>query len=471
MDVVMLSRLQFAAAVFFHFIFVPLTLGLSVLLAVMETIYVRTGNETYKRMAKFWGKLFLINFALGVVTGITLEFQFGTNWSRYSEFVGDVFGPLLAIEATVAFFLESTFIAVWHFGWDKVSKRVHLFAIWAVAVAGNLSAVWIILANGWMQNPVGFEIVNGRAVLAGTEGFLAVLSNSFAWSQFLHTVMASWMVGGFFVLGISSWHLVRGNEKDFFRRSFKLAAGFTAVLAVLLAVQGHHHGMEVAKTQPAKMAAMESHWETKEGGTPLYLLVWPDEKNKTNLIEAIPLPGMLSILAYADPNKPVPGLKEAAAADFDAFTELRGLKKDAPVAGATAPGHEPKLIAKEDAIPPVLLTFLSFRFMAGLAVVFIALGLGAWFYRNRIEEKPLLAKLLTWAIPLPYLAIMAGWALAEVGRQPWIVYKVMMTHQAVSPVPAGSVGLSLAAFIAVYTLLGVVDIYLLQKFAKKGPAA
>ncbi len=491
MDVVMLSRLQFAVAVFFHFIFVPLTLGLSVLLAIMETIYVRTGNEQYKRMAKFWGKLFLINFALGVVTGITLEFQFGTNWSRYSEFVGDVFGPLLAIEATVAFFLESTFIAVWHFGWDKVSKRVHLFAIWAVAVAGNLSAVWIILANGWMQNPVGFDIVNGRAVLDGIEGFLAAVSNSFAWSQFFHTIIASWMLGGFFVLGVSAWHLRRGGNVDFFRKSFKLAAGFTAVLAIVLAVQGHQHGMEVAKTQPAKLAAMESHWETTEGGTPLYLLVWPDEANKKNLFEAIPLPGMLSFLAYADFNKPVPGLKDAAAADFAAFVDMwRDAAKKAEgspagekisamlaefekgqVSGATAPGHEPVVIAKEDALPPVLLTFLSFRFMAGMAVVFILLGIGAWLYRERIEEKPLLARLLTWAIPLPYLAIMAGWMLAEVGRQPWIVHKVMMTHQAVSPVPAGNVGLSLAAFIAVYTLLGVIDIYLLQKYAKKGPAA
>ncbi len=491
MDVVMLSRLQFAVAVFFHFIFVPLTLGLSVLLAVMETIYVRTGNELYKRMAKFWGKLFLINFALGVVTGITLEFQFGTNWSRYSEFVGDVFGPLLAIEATVAFFLESTFIAVWHFGWDKVSKRVHLFAIWAVAVAGNLSAVWIILANGWMQNPVGFTITDGRAVLDGTQGFLAAVTNGFAWSQFLHTIIASWMLGGFFVLGVSAWHLRRGGHVDFFRCSFKLAAGFTAVLAIILAVQGHQHGMEVARTQPAKLAAMESHWETSEGGTPLYLLVWPDEANKTNLFQAIPLPGALSFLAYSDFNKPVPGLKDAAAADFDAFVEGRreaakaaegtpaGEKLAASqesldkgeVVGATAPGHEPKIITKEDALPPVLLTFLSFRFMAGMAVVFILLGVGAWIYRNRIEEKPLLARLLTWAIPLPYLAIMAGWMLAEVGRQPWIVYKVMMTHEAVSPVPAGNVGLSLAAFMAVYTLLGVIDIYLLRKYATKGPAA
>ncbi|MEG2140283.1 MAG: cytochrome ubiquinol oxidase subunit I, partial [Bilophila sp.] len=216
MDVVMLSRLQFAVAVFFHFIFVPLTLGLAVLLAIMETKYVRTGDEVYKRMAKFWGKLFLINFTLGVVTGITLEFQFGTNWSRYSEYVGDIFGSLLAIEATAAFFLESTFLAVWAFGWEKVSKKVHLLAIWLVAIASNLSALWIIFANGWMQNPVGYVLRNGRAELAD---FFAVITNPFAWGQYGHTIFASWMLAGFFVLGISAWHLARKSHMDFFKLS------------------------------------------------------------------------------------------------------------------------------------------------------------------------------------------------------------------------------------------------------------
>ena len=228
MDLVMLSRLQFAVAVFFHFIFVPLTLGLTVLLAIMETIYVRTGDETYKRMAKFWGKLFLINFALGVVTGITLEFQFGTNWSKYSAYVGDIFGSLLAIEATAAFFLESTFVAVWAFGWNKVGKKVHCFAIWAVAFASNLSAVWIIIANGFMQNPVGYAIRNGRAEL---ENFLTVIANPYAWGQFFHTIFSSWMLAGFFVLAVCAWHLLRKNADPVFARSVKIAAPFTLVLA------------------------------------------------------------------------------------------------------------------------------------------------------------------------------------------------------------------------------------------------
>ncbi len=430
-DVVLLSRLQFAVAVFFHFVFVPLTLGLVVLLAIMETLYVRTGNEVYKRMCKFWGKLFLINFTLGVVTGITLEFQFGTNWSRYSEYVGDIFGSLLAIEATAAFFLESTFIAVWAFGWEKVSKKVHLFAIWMVAIASNISALWIIFANGWMQNPVGYVIRNGRAELAD---FFAVITNPFAWGQYLHTIFAAWMLGGFFVLGISAWHLVRKNELDFFKRSVRIAAPFTLLFAILVALQGHHHGQTVAKYQPAKLAAMESHWET-EAPAPMYLLVWPDEKNRTNAIQALPIPGFLSFLAYGN---------------FDAKVE-----------GLNA-------FPKEDT-PPVLPVFLSFRFMVTAAGLFILLALLAYVYRNKLEEKPLVAKALIWIIPIPYIAIMAGWTVAEVGRQPWIVYGMMRTADAVSPVPASSVMISLFTFIGVYSLLGILDIYLLRKFALKGP--
>jgi cytochrome d ubiquinol oxidase subunit I len=433
MDVVMLSRLQFAVAVFFHFIFVPLTLGLSVLLAVMEALYVRTGEEVYKRMAKFWGKLFLINFALGVVTGITLEFQFGTNWSRYSEYVGDIFGSLLAIDATLAFFLESTFLAVWAFGWDKVSKKVHLFAICAVAFASNMSALWIIIANGWMQNPVGYVIRNGRAEL---DNFLTVLSNPFAWGQYFHTIFASWMLGGFFVLGVSAWHLLRRNEMDFFGRSFRIAAPFTLAFAILVAVQGHSHGNTVAEIQPAKLAAMESHWETGKG-VPMYLLAMPDEKNEGNLVQAIGIPKLLSVLAFNDPDAEVKGLK-----DFP----------------------------KEDR-PPVLITFLSFRAMVGLGTLFpIVAGL-AYLWRKRPEEKAWLLRVLPWLIPLPYIAIMAGWTVAEVGRQPWIVHGLMRTTDAVSPVPAASVATSLLAFTVVYTFLGVLDIYLLRKYAIKGPKA
>lgn len=433
MDVILLSRLQFAVAVFFHFIFVPLTLGLVVLLAIMETLYVRTGDEIYKRMTKFWGKLFLINFTLGVVTGITLEFQFGTNWSRYSEYVGDIFGSLLAIEATAAFFLESTFLAVWAFGWEKVSKKVHLAAIWLVAIASNLSAFWIILANGWMQNPVGYVLRNGRAEL---ESFIEVITNSFAWGQYAHTILASWMLGGFFVLGVSAWHLARKNELDFFKRSVRIAAPFTLILVLLLGLQGHHHAQVVAEMQPVKLAAMESHWET-DTHVPMYLLAWPDQENGENLIEALPVPSMLSILAFNSPSAEVKGLNAFPAED----------------------------------IPPVLPTFLSFRFMVGCAGIFVILAVLAWWYRKDLENHPRVLKALAYVIPLPYLGIMAGWAVAEIGRQPWIVYGLMRTSDAVSPVPASSVGISLVAFIVIYSFLGILDIYLLRKYALKGPEA
>ncbi len=431
MDVVMLSRIQFAVAVFFHFIFVPLTLGLSVLIAVMQTKYMFTRNETYKRMAKFWGKLFLINFALGVVTGITLEFQFGTNWSRYSAFVGDIFGSLLAIEATVAFFLESTFIAVWAFGWERVHEKVHLAAIWAVAIAGNLSAIFIILANGFMQNPIGYVIRNGRAEL---DNFLTVLTNEYAWGQFFHTISSAWMLGGFFVLGVSAWHLVRKNEVDFFQRSVRIAAPFTLVLTLVVAMTGHHQGNTVAKLQPAKLAAMESHWETQTNA-PFYLLTMPNSDETGNVIQALPIPGALSFLAFNH---------------FDA--EVLGLND----------------IPKEDR-PPVLPVFLSFRLMVGLGTLFILLAAVAWLKREKIGDTPWLARTLTYIIPLPYIAIMAGWAIAEIGRQPWIVYGLMRTSDAVSPVPASSVTISLIAFILVYSFLGAIDIYLLKKYACKGP--
>ena len=435
MDVVMLSRLQFAVAVFFHFIFVPLTLGLSVILAWMETRYVRTGDEIWKRHVKFWGKLFLINFTLGVVTGITLEFQFGTNWSRYSEYVGDIFGSLLAIEATVAFFLESTFLAVWHFGWNKLGKKAHCACIWLVALAGNLSALWIILANGFMQHPVGY-VINEAAGQAELSNFWEVVFNGYAWGMYAHTILASWALGGFFVLGVSAWHLLRKSHMDFFRRSFRMVAPYTLALTLILALSGDQQGKAVAEHQPAKLAAMESHWE---GGrnVPFYLLVWPDPENERNSVETLGIPGLLSWISFGSADAEVKGLK-----DFP----------------------------KEDR-PPVSATFWSFRGMVTLGALFIALALAATLQRKRETPCPRLLKALVWNIPLPYIGLMLGWAVAEIGRQPWIVHGLMRTSDAVSPVPSSSVAISLGAFIVVYSVLGILDIYLLRKYALKGPDA
>ncbi len=431
MDIVFASRLQFAVATMFHFIFVPLTLGLSVLTAIYETLYVRTRDEDYKRAAKFWGKLFLINFALGVVTGITLEFQFGTNWSRYSEYVGDVFGPLLAIEATLAFFLESTFIAVWAFGWKKLSPKLHALSIWLVALASSVSALWILLANGWMQHPVGYVLKNGRAELAS---FVQVVTNKFGWLEFLHVVPGAYVVAGFFVMGICAYHLRRGNEVEFFKKSFRIAAIFSLIFSLFVAIEGHFHGSEVAKTQPAKLAAMEALWETQKPA-PFFMFLVPDEAHERNSTELIKIPGLLSFLAY------------------DSFkAEVKGLKE------------WPK-----EQRPPVAITFWSFRIMVGLGTLFILLSLLAFWWRSCPETKSWLLGLLLWSIPLPYLAHQFGWLVAEVGRQPWIVYGLMKTSEAVSPISAAQVGISLPAFIVLYTLLGVVDIYLLVKFAKKGP--
>jgi cytochrome d ubiquinol oxidase subunit I len=431
MDVLMLSRLQFAAATMFHFLFVPLTLGLSVLTAIFETMYVKTGDDDYKRAAKFWGKLFLINFALGIVTGITLEFQFGTNWSRYSKYVGDIFGPLLAIEATLAFFLESTFIGVWIFTWEKVSKRIHAFFIWMVAMASSISALWILIANGWMQHPVGYVMRNGRAEL---DDFMTVITNKFAILEFLHTVSGAYILSGFFVMGVSAYHLLRRNEMAFFKKSFSIAASFALIFALFEAFTGDFSGVEVAHTQPAKLAAMESHWETGSN-VPMYLLAIPDQKNEKNSIETLPIPGMLSLLAFHDPTAEVKGLK--------AFPR--------------------------DDIPPVTLTFLSFRIMVGLGALFIFLAAFGWLKRKNIEHYPAYLRLMICAIVLPYLAIETGWIVAEVGRQPWIVYGLMRTSDAVSVLATSQVAISLAAFVILYTFLGVVDFYLLAKYARKGP--
>lgn len=432
MDVVMLSRLQFYATSAFHFLFVPLTLGLSWIVAYMETQYVRTGDETYLAMTKFWGKIFLINFAVGLVTGITLEFQFGTNWSGYSAYVGDIFGSLLAIEATAAFFLESTFIGVWIFGWQKLSKKAHAGVAWLIAIGSNLSAVWILIANSWMQHPVGYTIRNGRAELTD---FFAVITQKFAVLQVIHVLSSALLLAGFLIMGISAYHLLKKQHIDFFSRSFRIGLVCGLVGSLVVAVEGDLHAKDVTEKQPVKLAAMESLWETTRQA-PIYLLAIPDEENGRNAIELLPIPGVLSFLGHGDFNAEVKGL--------NAFPR--------------------------DERPPVLAVFLAFRGMVALGAYFILITLYGMLRRNKLLESPLLLKAMLFSIPLPYLAIQLGWIVTELGRQPWIVWGMMRTSEAASPIAASQVITTLVGFTLVYSLLGFAGYYLIIKHAKQGPA-
>ncbi|MBI4965670.1 MAG: cytochrome ubiquinol oxidase subunit I [Desulfomonile tiedjei] len=435
MDVLWLSRVQFAVATMFHFIFVPLTLGLSILIAIMESVYVRTGNEEYKRMAKFWGRIFLINFVVGVVTGLTLEFQFGTNWAGYSKYVGDIFGSLLAIEATVAFFLESTFIAIWAFGWNKVSAKFHAACIWIVAIASTMSAYWILVANSFMQQPVGYVIRNGRAELAD---FWAIITQPFAILTFLHTVFFGYIVAGFFVVGVSAYHLLHNSHKALFSKCFRMALVFSFIFSFAEIVVGDLQGRKMAVAQPSKLAAVESIWETQRGA-PFYMLLIPDEARERNIVEAFGIPKFLSRLVYGDWNAEVKGLKEW-----------------------------PK-----DERPPVTLVFWSFRFMVALGFLFALvtlIGMYLTYLKKNVESRRWYLKIMMYAIPLPYIAAQLGWLVREVGRQPWIVYGVMKTSEAVSPIAAYQVLVSLIAFILLYSLLGLTAFVLIIGEIRKGPA-
>jgi cytochrome d ubiquinol oxidase subunit I len=433
MDPGSLSRLQFDLATFFHFIYVPLTLGLAPFIAVMQTGYVRTGDEVYKRQAKFGGRIFLINFALGVVTGITLEFQFGTNWANYSKYVGDIFGSLLAIEATVAFFLESTFIAVWAFGWDRLPKKLHLLSIWLVSAAGILSALWILIANGFMQNPVGYAQEGQRLVLAS---FTEALTNPYGWHMYFHTVFGSFVLAGFLVMGISAWRLFCGEHTSFFHVSFKLGASFAFIFSVLTLLVGHQLGQVTAKYQPAKLAAMESQWETKAQAPMNLIVIPPFGDEEENFYEGLAIPGMMSFLATNDSQATIKGLKAFPAQDR----------------------------------PPVWPVFLSFRGMAALGCLFLGVSFLAMLLRGCAPQLRWILLGFVAMIPLPYLALQLGWVVTEVGRQPWVVYNLMRTSQ------AGSVGLdwyqvagSLAVMGAIYTVLTLVGIFFMGKCALSDP--
>lgn len=442
MSELILSRLQFAVTTSYHFLFVPLTLGLSVLVALMETWYVKTGDETYKKMAKFWGKLFLINFAMGVVTGLVQEFQFGMNWSEYSRFMGDIFGAPLAIEALLAFFIESTFLGVWIFGWDKLSKKAHCMSIWLVAIASNLSALWILIANSFMQEPVGYVLRNGRAEMVD---FLAVVTNKHVFYQFPHTVLSGFTTAAFFVLGISAYHLLKKQYTDIFLRSMKFALVFGIISVFGVAGIGHSQGMHLVEVQPMKMAATEAHWETEDpAGLNLFAIV--DNENKENSFE-IKIPRMLSFLSYGSFTGEVKGINDLQAEAVQQHGE-------------------------GNYIPSVTSLFWSFRIMVGVGTLLVLVILaGAFLYKTkRLADTGWFLRLLLWAIPLPYLANLTGWYMAEAGRQPWIVYGLQKTADGISTsVSAGYIWISLIGFTLLYGVLAVVDVYLITKFVKRGP--
>jgi cytochrome d ubiquinol oxidase subunit I len=437
--VVTLSRWQFALTTVYHFFFVPLTIGLSLMVAIMQTIYYKTGDVIYKQMTKYWGKLFLINFAMGVVTGIVMEFQFGMNWSEYSRFVGDIFGAPLAIEALVAFFLESTFIGIWIFGWDKLSKKVHLLSIWLVAIGSTLSAFWILVANSFMQAPMGFVVDNGRLIM---NDFGALVANPNVWVQFPHTVLGGYTTGALFIIGISAYFLYRKKHVDFFQRSFQIAALFGVISVLLVILVGHTQGQHMVQTQPMKMAAAEALWET-ENPASFSILSFVDQKNQKDIF-SIRIPAVLSLLSYNRFQGEVKGIKE--------------LQSE----------YEQKF-GSGNYIPPITLNYWAFRAMVGSGfLMFFLTALGLYWIMTRKILKAKLLRFFPLAIGLPYLANSSGWILTEVGRQPWVVFGYLKTSDAISPnLTVGMLWLSVIGFTLVYGALMVVDVYLLAKFAQK----
>jgi len=444
MDAVALGRLQFAITTVYHFFFVPLTLGLSVLVALMETLYVRSGKEVYLRMTKFWGKLFLINFAMGVVTGIVQEFQFGMNWSEYSRFVGDIFGAPLAIEALMAFFLESTFLGVWVFGWDKLSKGTHAAVMWLVAIGTNVSALWILIANSFMQEPVGYVLQNGRAEMTN---FFNVILNPNIMVMFPHTVLAGFATAAFFVMGISAYHIIRKNEVDLFKRSFQIAAVMALGASILVAVNGHAQAQHMVATQPMKMAAAEALWETESPAS--FSLLTIGDLSQRSEVFSIRLPYVLCLIAYNHLDCEVQGIYDLQAQFEKQF----------------GPGNF---------IPPVAVIYWSFRVMVGIGFLMIAMAFWALFMvmGDLLETRKRALRFFVWMIPIPYLANTSGWILTEVGRFPWVVYGLMQLEAGISnTVPAGQVLTTLILYTLVYGALMAATIYLFVKFIKAGPAA
>lgn len=495
-DVVDLSRFQFASVALYHFIFVPLTIGLSFLLAAMETIYLVTGKIVYKDMTKFWGKLFGINFAMGVATGLTMEFQFGTNWSYYSHYSGDVFGAPLAIEAMVAFFLESTLVGMFFFGWDRMSKGKHALCTWLTAIGSNFSGFWILSANGWMQNPVGAEF-NYETMRMEMTDFLDVILNPVTQVKFLHTVSAGYVTGAMFVMGISAYYLLKGHDRAFALRSFAVACCFGLVTITSTLVLGDESGYETGQKQPVKLAAIEAEWDTAEAPASFTLFGIPNQETMETDY-AIKIPYVMGLIATRSTDTQVTGLRDLMSSNelrirngikayalldqlpnnmeqFNAVKDDLGyglLLKKYTDSVVDATEEQIKQAAK-DSIPNVFPIFWSFRIMVACGMLMFGLFiLSFWFMcKNRLEDKRWLLKACLYAMPLPWIAIECGWLVSEYGRQPWSIQDILPTAMAASDLTVSQILTSLAVAFGLYTLLLVIEVRLMTKFARLGPSA
>ena len=501
-EIVSLSRLQFGLTAMYHFLFVPLTLGMSFILAIMESVYVMTGKPVYKDMTKFWGKLFGINFAMGVTTGITLEFQFGTNWAYYSHYVGDIFGPILASEGWMAFFLESTLVGLFFFGWDRLSKVQHLAVTWAVAFGTSFSALWILIANGWMQHPVG-SAFNYETLRMEMQSFADVFFNPVAQVKFVHTVAAGYVTGSMFVLGISAWYLLQRRDLGFARRSFSVAAGFGLASILSVIVLGDESGYTSGETQRIKLAAIEAEWDTHEPPASFTVIGFPDQDaEKTHL--AIKIPYALGLIATRSIDEPVLGIKdlrddstrrirngmiaygelaklragdksETTRARFDQHKADLGyglLLKKYTEEPANA-SEEMIRKAAADTIPRVAPMFWVFRLMvaAGFTMLFV-FAMSFYYCATRVaDQKRWLLRMAVWCIPLPWIASEAGWFVAEYGRQPWTISGVLPTSMSVSSISTEQLWFSIGGFLFFYTALLVIEMYLMIKYIRLGPSS
>lgn len=501
-EVVNLSRLQFGLTALYHFLFVPLTIGLGMLLAIMESVYVMTGKQIYKDMTRFWGLLFGINFAMGVATGIPLEFQFGTNWAYFSHYVGDIFGVPLALEGLVAFFLEATLVGLFFFGWDRLSRVQHLAVTWLMALGANLSALFILIANGWMQNPVGAEF-NYETMRMELTSFADIFFNPVAQVKFVHTVSACYVTGAMFVLGISAFYLLKGRDRAFAIRSFAVAAGFGLASALSVIVLGDESGYEIGDVQKVKLAAIEAEWETHPAPAGFTVFGIPNQEKQTTEY-AIKIPYVLGLIATRSFTKKVIGLKDlmdqheirirSGMLAYGALQKLRAgdaseevrntfnSHKDDLGYALLLKRYTPDVVdasedqiqqAVKDTIPNVAIMYWSFRIMVGAGFLMLFVFAAAFYFtalRSAWNQRWLLF-LALYAIPLPWIAAEMGWIVAEYGRQPWTIAEVLPTFLSSSSLDPGEIYVSLAAFALFYTALLIVELYLMFKYARLGPSA